>query len=36
MSNGDQTFRLAGNAMAAKQSVDFTGYWQRHKATAQS
>ncbi len=29
-SNGDQTFRIAGLAMKRKQSVDFTGYWQRH------
>jgi len=27
--NGWQVNRLAGNALAAKQSVDFTGYWQR-------
>ncbi len=29
-SNGDQTYRVAGLAMKRKQSVDFTGYWQRH------
>ena len=29
-SNGDQTYRIAGLAMKRKQSVDFTGYWQRH------
>jgi hypothetical protein len=29
-SNGDQVARLAGLAMKRKQSVDFTGYWQRH------
>src|SRR5579863_9077573 len=32
MSNGDQTYRLAGLAMGKKTSVDFTGYWQRHAA----
>ena len=32
--NGDQVYRIAGNAMKAKPSVDFGGYWQRHiKAT---
>jgi hypothetical protein len=30
LSNGEQVGRLAGNAMKAKPSVDFTGYWQRH------
>jgi transposase-like protein len=30
VSNGDQVQRLAGLAMRRKQSVDFTGYWQRH------
>lgn len=30
MANGDQTSRVAGLAMKRKQSVDFTGYWQRH------
>ena len=29
-SNGDQTYQIAGLAMKRKQSVDFTGYWQRH------
>jgi hypothetical protein len=29
VSNGDQVSRLAGLAMGQKQSVDFTGYWQR-------
>jgi hypothetical protein len=33
-SNGGQVARLAGLAMKRKQSVDFTGYWQRHLATA--
>lgn len=28
-SNGWQVNRVAGNALAAQQSVDFTGYWQR-------
>src|SRR5712672_1309135 len=30
LSNGEQVGRLAGLAMKAKRSVDFTGYWQRH------
>lgn len=30
MSNGDQTFRIAGLAMSKKTSPDFVGYWQRH------
>jgi transposase-like protein len=30
ISNGEQVGRVAGHAMAAKQSVDFCGYWQRH------
>lgn len=30
LSNGDQLHRVAGNAMKAKPSVDFSGYWQRH------
>jgi transposase-like protein len=34
VSNGDQTYRIAGLAMKRKQSVDFTGYWQRHNQTA--
>jgi transposase-like protein len=33
VSNGDQTYRVAGLAMKRKQSVDFTGYWQRHLAS---
>jgi hypothetical protein len=33
MSNGDQVNRLAGMAVKAKRSVDFTGYWQRHIAS---
>jgi transposase-like protein len=32
VSNGDQVSRLAGLAMKGKPSVDFSGYWQRHKA----
>ncbi len=28
--SGDQVARIAGLAMKRKQSVDFTGYWQRH------
>jgi transposase-like protein len=32
MSNGEQVNRVAGLAMKAKPSVDFTGYWQRHVA----
>ncbi len=28
--NGDQTYRISGQAMKRKQSVNFTGYWQRH------
>ncbi len=34
VSNGDQTYRVAGLAMKRKQSVDFTGYWQRHIRTS--
>jgi transposase-like protein len=30
VSNGEQVNRVAGLAMTSKQSVDFTGYWQRH------
>ena len=33
-SNGDQVARLTGLAMKRKQSVDFTGYWQRRRSTA--
>jgi transposase-like protein len=29
-SNGEQTNRVAGLALASKPSVDFSGYWQRH------
>jgi hypothetical protein len=32
MSNGEQVDRLTGLALKAKRSVDFSGYWQRHKA----
>jgi transposase-like protein len=34
VSNGDQTYRVAGLAMKAKPSVDFSGYWQRHVTAA--
>ena len=30
-SNGKQVNRLAGLALKSKSSVDFSGYWQRHK-----
>jgi hypothetical protein len=30
VSNGDQVSHVAGLAMKAKPSVDFSGYWQRH------
>jgi hypothetical protein len=30
VSNGEQVQRVAGHAMKAKPSVDFSGYWQRH------
>jgi len=30
MSNGEQTFRVAGIAMHKETSPDFVGYWQRH------
>jgi hypothetical protein len=30
LSNGEQVHRVAGLAMKAKASPDFTGYWQRH------
>jgi hypothetical protein len=30
VSNGEQVHRVAGNALKAKPSVDFGGYWQRH------
>jgi hypothetical protein len=32
LSNGEQVNRVARLAMAAKRSVDFCGYWQRHVA----
>ena len=32
VSNGDQTYRIAGLAMHKAVSPDFTGYWQRHIA----
>jgi len=32
VSNGEQTFRIAYLALNAKPSVDFSGYWQRHRA----
>ena len=32
VSNGEQVHLVAGLAMARKPSVDFSGYWQRHKA----
>ena len=32
VANGEQVERVAGLAMVAKPSVDFAGYWQRHKA----
>ena len=34
VSNGEQVRRVAGLAMKRGQSVDFTGYWQRHIKTA--
>jgi hypothetical protein len=34
MSNGDQVHTVAALAMKGRQSVDFCGYWQRHKANA--
>jgi hypothetical protein len=34
VSNGERVNRVAGLAMAAKQPVDFAGYWQRHITTA--
>ena len=30
LSNGDQTFRVVGLALAKATSPDFVGYWQRH------
>ena len=32
VSNGEQVQRIAGLALGRKPSVDFSGYWQRHKA----
>lgn len=32
VSNGEQVHRVAGHALKARPSVDFSGYWQRHKA----
>jgi hypothetical protein len=32
VSNGEQIRMVAGLAMVRKPSVDFSGYWQRHKA----
>jgi hypothetical protein len=34
ISNGDQVQRLAALAMKRRPSVDFSGYWQRHKEEA--
>jgi transposase-like protein len=31
MSNGDQVHHVAGSALRRKPSIDFSGYWQRHK-----
>jgi ISXO2-like transposase domain len=32
VSNGEQVSRVAELALTAKPSVDFSGYWQRHKS----
>jgi hypothetical protein len=32
LSNGEQVNRVAGLAMVSNPSIDFTGYWQRHRA----
>lgn len=32
VSNGDQTAHAIALALASRPSVDFSGYWQRHKA----
>jgi hypothetical protein len=32
VSNGDQVARAIGLALGSRPSVDFAGYWQRHKA----
>jgi hypothetical protein len=34
VANGEQVSRVAHLAMGSKPSVDFSGYWQRHKAAA--
>jgi hypothetical protein len=34
VSNGEQVQHTVGLALASKPSVDFCGYWQRHKAPA--
>jgi hypothetical protein len=34
MSNGGQVHHIAGSAMKRGPSVDFCGYWQRHKVAA--
>jgi len=34
VANGEQVRRLTGLALTAKPSVDFSGYWQRHKVAA--
>jgi hypothetical protein len=31
VSNGEQVGRIARLAVKARKSVDFTGYWQRHR-----
>jgi len=33
-SNGEQVYRVAHLALNAKPSVDFSGYWQRHKSVS--
>jgi hypothetical protein len=32
VSNGEQVKRAVSLALSCKPSVDFSGYWQRHKA----
>jgi hypothetical protein len=34
VANGEQVTRVASLALAAKPSVDFSGYWQRHLKAA--
>ena len=34
VSNGEQVQRVAASAMSRKPSVDFGGYWQRHREIA--